>query len=337
MILLAAIFGFWLAKQKTAAPMLPITSFEECAAAGYPVTESYPRQCRIPYGKMFITFIEKITENPPEIIPGIRSFLYENPEFGFKLWYPEGSAMRQEGFEGFLRVTSGGANAVGIFLANSLFAGTNLDEAAVSVGASSDPAAIANCDKAADPEEKSGGAVIINGIAFNSFNAVGVGAGNIYESKIYRTVRNGSCYEIVEILHSGNIGNYPSGTAAEFDKPKFSGILEKIARTFVFTENAGSGAMGTVTLGPTCPVERIPPDPACAPRPYATSITIIKSGFSREITSDSAGRFKVDLDPGSYEFQAKGGATLPRCNSASVEIKPQSFTWVPISCDTGIR
>lgn len=30
-----------------------ITNFEECAAAGYPVMESYPRQCRTPNGTLF--------------------------------------------------------------------------------------------------------------------------------------------------------------------------------------------------------------------------------------------------------------------------------------------
>lgn len=31
-----------------------------------------------------------------------------------------------------------------------------------------------------------------------------------------------------------------------------------------------SGVRGAVVLGPTCPAERIPPDPTCAPKPYAT-------------------------------------------------------------------
>lgn len=45
------------------APVIPevkpvtILSFAECEAAGYPVTESYPRQCRIPEG---LTFAEEI-------------------------------------------------------------------------------------------------------------------------------------------------------------------------------------------------------------------------------------------------------------------------------------
>jgi len=35
-----------------------IYSFEECAAAGYPVMESYPRQCNTPDGKHFVEEIE---------------------------------------------------------------------------------------------------------------------------------------------------------------------------------------------------------------------------------------------------------------------------------------
>lgn len=31
-----------------------IKTFEDCAAAGYPVMESYPRQCTLPSGKFFV-------------------------------------------------------------------------------------------------------------------------------------------------------------------------------------------------------------------------------------------------------------------------------------------
>ncbi len=40
----------------------PIGSFEDCVRAGYPVMESYPRQCAVPEGG---TFVEDITEAPP--------------------------------------------------------------------------------------------------------------------------------------------------------------------------------------------------------------------------------------------------------------------------------
>ena len=31
-----------------------ITNFDECAAAGYPIMESYPEQCRVPDGRTFV-------------------------------------------------------------------------------------------------------------------------------------------------------------------------------------------------------------------------------------------------------------------------------------------
>ena len=40
-------------------PVTAVTSFETCAAAGYPVMESYPRQCRTPDG---LTYAEEIAE-----------------------------------------------------------------------------------------------------------------------------------------------------------------------------------------------------------------------------------------------------------------------------------
>lgn len=46
-------------------PPPKVATFEQCAAAGYPVIESLPRQCRTPLGKSFFeTFDEsKIHQN----------------------------------------------------------------------------------------------------------------------------------------------------------------------------------------------------------------------------------------------------------------------------------
>jgi hypothetical protein len=35
-----------------------IRNFEQCAAAGYPVMESYPEQCRTPDGRLFVRVID---------------------------------------------------------------------------------------------------------------------------------------------------------------------------------------------------------------------------------------------------------------------------------------
>lgn len=101
-----------------------------------------------------------------------------------------------------------------------------------------------------------------------------------------------------------------------------------------------NGINGTVTLSPVCPVERIPPDPNCAPKPYATSINIMKAGSTgiiKTIQSDSNGTFSVNLSPGVYTLQAQGGNVLPRCPLVSVEVKSERYTNTEISCDTGIR
>jgi hypothetical protein len=87
-------------------------------------------------------------------------------------------------------------------------------------------------------------------------------------------------------------------------------------------------------------VERIPPDPNCAPRFYSTSIAIYEAGHTnvtKIIQSDSSGIFSTELDPGNYTLEAKGGNTLPRCGNVSATVKSGQYTKVEISCDTGIR
>jgi len=44
----------WLKLQKQPRAGVSVNNFEECIAKGYPVLESYPRQCRTPDGKTFI-------------------------------------------------------------------------------------------------------------------------------------------------------------------------------------------------------------------------------------------------------------------------------------------
>src|SRR3989344_8915797 len=43
---------------------LSITNFDECAAAGYPIMESYPEQCMTPDGRNFVN--ERQTLSPEE-------------------------------------------------------------------------------------------------------------------------------------------------------------------------------------------------------------------------------------------------------------------------------
>ncbi len=97
---------------------------------------------------------------------------------------------------------------------------------------------------------------------------------------------------------------------------------------------------GQVLLGPTCPVERNPPDPACAPKPYQTTIRIQPANPSAPyttISTDASGSFSVSLDAGTYTFQPQGGNPLPRCNEMQVEVSSGQSQTVNLDCDTGIR
>lgn len=103
-----------------------------------------------------------------------------------------------------------------------------------------------------------------------------------------------------------------------------------------------SGIEGIVTLGPTCPVEKVPPDPNCTDRSYATTVQATMVGNQKDLpfattASNKEGKYKIMLPPGEYTIQAVGGKILPRCESKNVTIEPSKIIQVNISCDTGIR
>lgn len=116
-----------------------------------------------------------------------------------------------------------------------------------------------------------------------------------------------------------------------------SGMLNK---TEPVAESWGT-IVGTVLLGPTCPVVSDPPDPACADRPYETSLAITTADQSRvikEIKSDPSGRFQVDVPPGEYAIRSSAAANvLPYCALESVIVPVNDSVEVTVNCDSGIR
>lgn len=96
---------------------------------------------------------------------------------------------------------------------------------------------------------------------------------------------------------------------------------------------------GTVTLSPICPVERMPPEPQCAPKPYQTKIEVFSADGSKLIKSTQAGSdgsFTLALPFGNYTIQAGTGAVHPSCSPVAVLLQTATAL-VDISCDTGIR
>jgi hypothetical protein len=107
---------------------------------------------------------------------------------------------------------------------------------------------------------------------------------------------------------------------------------------------AGNGTVtGRVVLGPVCPVERIPPDPACAPRPYKSTINVWSTwtGSSyRPVQTDAKGVFRLSLPPGAYSLavsRPSGGSLFPRCTDLKISVATKRTQNVTVNCDTGIR
>ena len=109
---------------------------------------------------------------------------------------------------------------------------TNLGEAYFLFSTMTDAQTVNTCTQPLSSLETISGQKTINGYAFTQSEAIGVGAGNIYDQIIYRTVYDNICYEAVFYMHSGNIGNYTPGTVVEFDRAALVGKFEGILSTF---------------------------------------------------------------------------------------------------------
>jgi hypothetical protein len=94
---------------------------------------------------------------------------------------------------------------------------------------------------------------------------------------------------------------------------------------------------GSVTAGPTCPVERI--GHPCAPTPVRAEVKAMSVGGANEASSptDAEGHYAFTLPPGSYTFVVVKGSMFPRCTALPVTVSSVALSDVDITCDTGIR
>jgi hypothetical protein len=104
-----------------------------------------------------------------------------------------------------------------------------------------------------------------------------------------------------------------------------------------------SGIRGRVTSSPTCPVERPPPDPACAPRGFAARLTIRRvsdNGVAARVATKADGSYSVRLKAGRYRVSARpaSGRSPPSCPPpVTATVHSGRYTRVAIDCDSGIR
>lgn len=101
-----------------------------------------------------------------------------------------------------------------------------------------------------------------------------------------------------------------------------------------------TGVHGQILVGPTCPVERVPPDPNCADKPWSTFVQVFyadeKTPAYISTESDQDGRFSIPLSPGEYSLRI-GRGNFPNCPPTYVKVEPDKYTSITINCDSGIR
>jgi hypothetical protein len=99
---------------------------------------------------------------------------------------------------------------------------------------------------------------------------------------------------------------------------------------------------GHVLLGPSCPVQRNPPDPNCADKPYQTTVQAIVANSAASAPfatteTDKNGAYKIMLPPGEYALSAVNGKVFPRCTAVNITVKSDLVSEMNLYCDTGIR
>jgi len=107
---------------------------------------------------------------------------------------------------------------------------------------------------------------------------------------------------------------------------------------------AGADVTGHLTAGPTCPVEAVPPDPACASRPVAGATVIATDPAGHEVAravSKADGSYSLTLAPGTYKVtpQPIGDHMMRAPDGKSVTLggSAADTAVIDFAYDTGIR
>ena len=124
-------------------------------------------------------------------------------------------------------------------------------------------------------------------------------------------------------------------TVSEQGPPSPGGILP------VGGGSGHTGISGVATAGPVCPVERVPPDPACAPRAVANATVTVLDGSGAIVASTTTGvdgSFVLDVPAGEYSVVGGSVEGVMRAPApVAVKVSAGRVTAVDLGYDTSIR
>jgi len=119
-------------------------------------------------------------------------------------------------------------------------------------------------------------------------------------------------------------------------------ILVALVLTLALSACAGAsepagGISGTVTAGPTCPVETA--NSPCPPGVWTGTVRATASdGTDYEAETDAQGRYRISVPPGIYEvIPVLNGPGPPSASPTSVVVTADATSALDLQVDTGIR
>ena len=102
-----------------------------------------------------------------------------------------------------------------------------------------------------------------------------------------------------------------------------------------------TGIRGKALAGPICPVERVPPDPACAPRPVAGAVIVVRDASGADVDrtlTGADGTYFSAVAPGAYVVEPQPvEGLLGTPGPQNVVVREGIPSTVDLAYDTGIR
>jgi hypothetical protein len=102
-----------------------------------------------------------------------------------------------------------------------------------------------------------------------------------------------------------------------------------------------TGISGVAVAGPVCPVETVPPDPACVPRPVTDAVVVIRDGGGSEVArvvTAADGTFFAAVPAGDYVVEPQPvEGLMGTAGPLQVTVTDEPGAPVQLEYDTGIR
>lgn len=169
--------------------------------------------------------------------------VYRDSDGRFAFQYPDGFTLNQGTHPdypigSFLVADDGVALtepvAVSVALPRDAYPGTNFVGAWVAVASDAEAITVESCETFEDFEEIVGTieSQQVNNTTWHRMVSGGGAAGTEFESRIYHTFHEDTCYEAALHIAIGTIGNYEPGTVREVNKDEVWQRLEEVFATF---------------------------------------------------------------------------------------------------------